>query len=401
MDMSFGDPRSLIGRILDHMFLIESDMRQTATELQLNPEESAVRADEALSHAYKTVSDVLLEDLDQLLRYYNVYSVDGFDLVKLRRFLELYRDAVAELRRSIDIFGPGTQRVVRNKDVVEKLLNDLENLCVELAGVRCRFRAGDSLPSYLNDLASCMHRVAEAFAEKWANAEQSFFYVVISPGRGEKLARLWAKAVYKASEDGLYHAEDAGVQFAWVTGDAVYLKLGSAAGHRTYVDFATGKLEYYDTDIDVNYVVAMLLTDLAKMKCEATKMGVFCEGASEIYAPEIASVLALAISMDYRLGRPEEFWGEFVKLTEDKVTKLKAEMRPVILKWMQRLGLTAEDDYIFDEYVRCRWYIENVLLPMLRQEYSVSIETKTAKQEKPETKKEAKEAPKQRATVTI
>lgn len=119
--------------------------------------------------------------------------------------------------------------------------------------------------------------------------------------------KKWEEAVDRFRALGLYSEEDYEPLRCVVSKSGwAEIVVGSAPGHRTRIDMRKKTLEYYDTDNNVNEVMADLLRD-AGADCNIRDDGVFCN-IEKADVLDLFPRLAAATSMDYRLGSPRDFW---------------------------------------------------------------------------------------------
>ena len=179
----------------------------------------------------------------------------------------------------------------------------LEQEVMKHVGKACAFKVSDMFTSALNDLAACVHRVAESAMRsfEWRREGKCYFAPSATP-EARLLCRMWDLATEVLAENQMYHPEDVRALLGYAVGDKVYLAVGSAEGHRTEVDLEKGTLNYYDEDRKVNELVAERLAR-AGLACEIHDFGVTCSGVKKDprQLAEIAAVLAEATSADFRI----------------------------------------------------------------------------------------------------
>jgi len=89
-----------------------------------------------------------------------------------------------------------------------------------------------------------------------------------------------------------------------IDGDKAEVTVGSSPGHRTHIVLPPeGRVDYYDSDDEVNRVMRDLLADHADLSCETRPLGVTCKGLTKDKIDDVFRVLSMATSMDIRLRR--------------------------------------------------------------------------------------------------
>jgi hypothetical protein len=196
--------------------------------------------------------------------------------------------------------------------LADDFLNDAERLVKKLTGRPCRWGAGleeevRRRPAILiNDLAACVHRLAEWAARLRPAVEGRCFVLEGSDPRAVDACVEWARAARLFEERGMYSSDDAEALSGYVSGSRVQLRVGSVSGHAAEIDVERGILRYYDTDLLVNQAVKRLLEELAGAECSLNKRAGGAAPSLECRvgdARAAARVLAAATSMDIRLGK--------------------------------------------------------------------------------------------------
>jgi hypothetical protein len=196
----------------------------------------------------------------------------------------------------------------------DSLLDLAERAVESLTGKPCRWggRLEEEVrlrPSMLvNDLAACVHRLAEWAARlRPVTVEGRCFATADADPRAVEACAEWARASRLFEESGMYSAGDAEALAGYASGSRVQLRVGSASGHAAEIDVERGALRYYDEDRHVNLALKRLLEELAGAECRLEEgRGAGVERPSLECrvgdARAAARVLAAATSMDLRIG---------------------------------------------------------------------------------------------------
>lgn len=279
---------------VNDLFNTEASLRELATDMQTTSN-------------YRQVESKYRSSVDLVRRVYDEYE-EHVDEVP-----DVFRDSINNIFNAsielLDAAGAGITEeevngVVLTEDVRDTL-HKLDDEVYNLTGKHCVYGVSSKASSVVNDIASCLHRTAEFLSQAIRRPEKTVgFCDVITPSsEGEELCSTWTSFVDENREEDLYINEDYSALKGWVVGRKVYLRVGSSEGHRTYVDFESGKLDYYDTDVEVNKVIKEMLTE-AGLSCKylPNKEGVECTGVDEGKIKPIAAALSLATSMDIRIS---------------------------------------------------------------------------------------------------
>jgi len=313
---------------------IERDLRVLATRVQL-----AKHDGEFLASVYDDIQGIRreLRDISD-----NLSSVAEAipRMEPVAKAVKAAYKAASELEWAIPSYSGGDPNMVLGGEVEEKL-DELEKRVVELTGHKCRYRASNRLSSALNDLASCIHRVAESLLESVKKAGKCEITKDADPDAVAACA-TWSAATDMLESSGLYNPGDAEALWGYVSGKHVYLRVGSSEGHRTHLDLEQGKLRYYDYDDDVNRVMKNLLSDVAHLDCQVLEDGVECRGLTKGKAAEAAATLAFATSMDFRLRSPIDYWNLSnleENMVKGKLGEILDAVREEARKILRGLGL--------------------------------------------------------------
>jgi len=313
---------SSLSEVRDYLLDAESTLRELATEIQLRGSpENIDKYREKIFDAY--------DMMNSAVKIAEEVSEPAPVLEELRKSLEKAKEIAWRIYDELEYaYEP-------NPDIdsyIEKDLDELENYVMKLTGERCRFRAPPTqkLVSKLNDLASCIHRIAE----KILGAVRRIGRCDITENANSvaiKACTTWSVATDVLTSKGLYNEHDIPALWGYVAGDRVYLRVGSAPGHRTVIDLGEGKVEYYDTDNEVNEAVKRLLEKIG-LRCERHVDGVTCIGVNQSNAQSVAKILAFTTSMDIRMKNPAPYWGEeaIVENETRLVEKMLKEIEPYI-----------------------------------------------------------------------
>ncbi len=189
---------------------------------------------------------------------------------------------------------------------VEKPL--IRAVCNEIEGklrVRCVYRVSESDASYINDLASCLHRVIEDIekhiGKKVQGTTKCYATEDADPALVE-MCKAWDEFTRRNYEQKLYSRGDYEALFAHLGKEEGIFRVGSAAGHATRVNLKERKVKYFDDDREVNKAMKELF-EKTGMSCRFTPEGVECK-FEKLDPKETAGVLAAATSMDMRMQDP-------------------------------------------------------------------------------------------------
>lgn len=306
--------------IARNLFKLEEMFRNLATDLQLN-RATWYNVPKVISEA-KSIIENVKSAAERIVKERPIMSEEYVIADQVLRITEDVQRALETLSRArIDCMGRGLDPkscTVNMYDVLK-----LENDVMRLTGTACAFKASNTYTSFMNDLSSCIHRVAEKVSEglKWELREACR----IAPNSSREAVDFcltWSKMTELLYNNKLYHYDDFGELAGWVIGDKVYLRVGSASGHRTEVDLKSGTIKYYDTNDNVNEMIASFLEEHG-LKCNVIYgIGVECEGLSRENYRNVAMDLAFATSMDLRLSNPSMFYTKIVKEHVDMFKKL-------------------------------------------------------------------------------
>lgn len=311
--MGGGEVLDIAKKLLD----IEASARELATRVQLG--ETSLFS---LTHGLRELEDRLFRLAEEFYRNYVNVDREVESKFPLARALRVGPAAVSCAsnvvrflikalmehiagRNIIEIMRPGNANIRVDSDV-EFFLNHLEKYVGEVTGRRCRFRISDTVAGRLNDLAACIHRLAEFMLE---NMVEKVGKVYMSPDASPDAARVavaWDRATEYLKSKNMYASFDYNALTAWVTGNKVYLRVGSAAGHRTVVDLGGGTIRYYDRDREVNEILGPVVAEAAGLRHRVLPDGVEWAGTTPEKARRAAAALALATSMDIRI---RQWWG--------------------------------------------------------------------------------------------
>ena len=242
----------------------------------------------------------------------------GFDNV------EDLNNACNELREAAFVIDDITEALHDNSKSVsermdflrnaDKRLDEIENAVIKATGRPCRWsrELGDSRLRYtllINDIAACVHVLAQYMLEKGPDRVEGKCSIARDADQEAiEVCKEWDNTTKTFRDMNMYSLEDAEELRGFVVGKKVQLRVGSASGHLAEIDLEKKTVKYYDTDWQVNDVIARLLEDYAGGACKIIdtergggieKPSVYCKTADPRKA---ARVLAAATSMDYRIG---------------------------------------------------------------------------------------------------
>lgn len=195
----------------------------------------------------------------------------------------------------------------RECDVAKSAMEEYNELHKGVFGSGCAW--GLDSPMYnlsfaLNDLTSCYHSALEEFAKYISKPiGRKGYETKGATENAVEFCRLWDKYSEAMMHDYLYYGDDYEELTCIAKKDMAQLRVGSATGHRTIVDFEQGELTYFDTDVPVNLVMMHLFEKLG-LKCELGPYSVDCYGLDKLDKDKIdklAKYIAAATSMDIRI----------------------------------------------------------------------------------------------------
>jgi len=171
--------------------------------------------------------------------------------------------------------------------------------------------------AFLNDATSSFHRVLAWLTAKFGDLVEVTPNVYASTRSlpvAVECATMWREATFKYNEWKLYSEEDFSVLAGLVRENKAELVVGSSPGHATHVEFHPlyATAEYYDTDEDVHEVFIKLSEHYSCKVVEHREEEVtVVRIPRSAFADFFRGVLPFVTSMDYRVGEPDEFWGEY------------------------------------------------------------------------------------------
>lgn len=293
--------------MLEKIFGVEKDTRKLVTDIQLGRYRKSREYREQLNDIAEnicTAKDYVEYNMDVLKELGDNWGVK--DLSTVSDALEHAFNSVVELLHYSTWYDGEELDPLVKEPSANEALDKLEEKVKELTGKGCRYRVSNRVTGLLNDLASCIHRIAEFLSEKMGRKEGKC--LILRDGPAKQFCLTWDRMTDNAIKMGLYVPKDCVALKGWVLGDKAYLRVGYIPGHRALVDLAEGKLHYYDRDRSVNKTVAELLEEYAGLSCRVLKDGVVCTGISEDNMEKVAKALAMPTSMDRRLEEPSYFW---------------------------------------------------------------------------------------------
>ena len=204
-----------------------------------------------------------------------------------------------------------TVEVRSKKYTIRQAFDKISELLGRKVGYMYRIKDVLSWSAIINDLANAVHVIAEELAKLgimpkiYARGKCEGIGEDLDP-RAVKLCAYWDKYTDECYREGLYLDEDYEALYGNIIGNRVELRVGSAEGHATEVEFKDNKIfiSYYDTDRSVN---ERMKTDfeICGCECKVSDDGVNCvcdyEGDETLKC--IANAIAGATSMDIRIRR--------------------------------------------------------------------------------------------------
>jgi len=320
-------------RLIDEMYNAEKNLREIATEMQLEkkywlrPKVFRIISrvyDEALLPSTQEILSITLGDAVRET-ITNIIMTTLGDLAFDAEDLAYDCAKAGKEPSSCIVEDPKTIRAMR-------ILSDVIR---DLTGRRCAFAEWEegvrnSIVMMINDISSCIHRLADWLSTKTPAVEEEYGECKMLAGSSEAVKRAckaWWDMVDKLDAYELYSDEDVNALYGITNDDRLMLRVGSAAGHATHLDLTDGTLKYYDTDRPVNETMMMLWTKCG-LRCEVLSDGVSCIGLTKDNIECAAKVAAAATSMDFRLSDPSYWYREEV---EDAMAHELRKMTELIL----------------------------------------------------------------------
>jgi len=307
---------ALAQKLLD----LEKSLRELATDLQLGRKSLVtgirdVRYSETILEEARSIANQVREDP-------YVEKDDKIAADAAFRVLELVREGLQKLETAMAACasrGLSPRECKIDYSVVYKI----ENAVMELTGKPCAFKVSDTVTSALNDIAACVHRLAEKVFTSFEWTRDGKCYFAPSATEDAKLlCKMWEVATEELHEENMYHEADYKMLFGYAVGDRVYLTVGAAEEHRTEIDLARGTLKYYDVDKPVNMLIAKRLEE-AGLSCRVHDFGVECTGVRKDDREQLAKIalaIATATSADFRLSRSlKNFYAMLIAKNFDKI----------------------------------------------------------------------------------
>lgn len=217
------------------------------------------------------------------------------------------RDALHDQRLTV-------QERVKALEHADQILDKIEERVRRVAGRGCRWgkQLGEARLRYtllLNDLAACVHVLAQHLLEKGPERVEGRCAIARdAEPEAVEACRAWDETVSALHQRRMYEGNDYAELKGFVVDGKVQLRVGSAAGHLAEIDVKKGIVRYYDTDVPVNNVMGRLMVEYAGGRCRwydpeegggVEKPSLVCKVRD---AKKAAKVLAFATSMDYRIG---------------------------------------------------------------------------------------------------
>jgi hypothetical protein len=222
--------------------------------------------------------------------------------------------AIGNINIALHDKGKSTTERVKILKSIDRQLDGIEDAVKKLTGRPCRWskELGDSRLRYtllINDIAACIHVLAQYMLEKGPDRVEGKCSIARDADQEAiEVCREWDNTTNVFNDMRMYDYEDSDKLRGFVVGKKVQLRVGSARGHLAEIDPENKTVKYYDTDWQVNYVMARLLEEYAGGSCRIIdpergggieKPSVYCK---KVDPKKAARVLAAATSMDYRIN---------------------------------------------------------------------------------------------------
>jgi len=308
--------------IFEKFFDFEKLFRELATNVQLG---KATWRDvvEGISKGWDIVRDIereveYLESQRDLLTLEERAVLD-----QVKKILDNVKEILNELSHErLSCMGMGLSP--RECETNYFSIFKLENSVMEFTGNACAFKVSNSFVSKINDLSACVHRFAEVGSTefgKWSSVYDKCYFAPNASNDLKEFCIKWSRNSDILYRNGLYDPGDYHELRAWVIGNRIYLRVGSAKGHATEIDLDKQELKYYDKDESVINILKQKFEQV-ELKCENFEFGMVCKGVTKDKLDKIAKILPFATSMDFRLGALHYYTIPMIKYTNEYVKKL-------------------------------------------------------------------------------
>ena len=240
---------------------------------------------------------------------YNLISPFSIVVARIRSAINSrIRSEVADPRMTIDEYFSefGGMLYVMADDLLRK------EVCVQcrlVTNQSCCWASGpyNSPRLLINDITAVFHRIIELyikfsqeFGEVYALSDKSSYSINVSDIALQTL-RVWDQTIHTFNTLHIYDPQDYEALTGFAFDNMVELKVGSAAGHLTKIDLSANRVDYYDTDLPVVRILGKLFEKLGGKYVEYQYDHAVYD-VSGVPLECIASIIALATSMDFRYG---------------------------------------------------------------------------------------------------
>jgi len=175
----------------------------------------------------------------------------------------------------------------------------------------------------INDITAVYHRIfefyvkfLEEFGEVHVLSDKSRYSITASDVAIKTLT-MWDNAVHVNNKLGIYGLEDYSALTGFALDNLVELQVGSTSGHLTKIDLNNNRVDYFDNDVPVIDVMARLFYYIGGgLKSYEYNHAVYTFRPDKYR--EVALIISLATSMDFRVGDAlEDIWGRLFLKTID------------------------------------------------------------------------------------
>lgn len=330
-----------LSEVVNRLFKIESELRELATELQMN------RIDKGTYKIkYEKLVDKLRELLnvlksDKYLLMYNFSYISGIDnIVKSLEHVEtaFTQFTYEKLVDKCKGFNNKTSCQLINVSDLRKEIENVKNLIGRKCGNLILYEDKLYPPAIIDGLANCVHVIAEELNKYTGEKIGKCIISKEASNLAKLLCLKWDQLTEKFKE--IYSAGDYHALSGHVINDKVSLRVGSAQQHATHINVKEGKIEYYDFDIPVvKFVEKMIeriggsckyIREHGKLECNLNRP--LNENDVDYFAWIFANVTSLDINLNNMTSKVIEVIKDRVREELAKITEVTNNPHEILWK---------------------------------------------------------------------